>query len=464
MKARLLAAMWCVAAVSACGSSLKPLQPSLPPRPEPAPVAATPSPITPSVITPAPAPIPTTTVAPPADAPRVQQGDRGNENDLAVRVALATSQQSVQLASSGAWALYDRTGEHLLSTLAGGDQVSVEACGGMICAQGANGDRIPAISGPLVARAADESAILSYNGKRYRGELLVATQGGGIVVINRLSIESYLRGVVPLEIGSDRTMGEEAAVEAQAIAARSYAYKRLDESRVYDVTATVMDQVYGGMDAERTISDTAIQATRDMVLMYDGKVVDAPYHSTSGGVTAAASEVWNTTDEPYLASVSDRIPGSDHYYDELSPRFHWTRTFDEPALEAALNKYLPKYTNVPSGGIGRIRDIHETGRTPSGRIAGVTIVADRGSFTVLRNNVRFVLRTSAGDLLPSTLFTIQAMTDGDGYVQRVTIQGSGSGHGVGMDQWGAIGRARAGQDCLTILRTYYPGTTVGRII
>ena len=463
MRGRPLAAALIVVGISACSAGIKPLPPLPAPVPVSAPAPST-APAPPVSSTPTTPPVPTVTVAPPSDAQRIKEGEGDVANDLAVRVALSTEQRTVQLASSGAWSLFDRTGEHPLANFSASDRASATLCGGMICVEGNTDIKIPPIAGPLVVRPASENAVLSYNGRHYRGELLVAIGNSGLLVINRLSMESYLRGVVPLEIGTDRTFGEEAAVEAQAIAARTYVYKRLDDNKPYDVTATVMDQVYGGMDAERAVSDSAVEATQAMILMYNGQVADAPYHANSGGTTAAASEVWNSDDEPYLTSVSDRIPGTDHYYDEQSPKFRWTRAYDAPALEAVLNRYLPKYANVPSGGIGRIRDIHETGRTPSGRVSGVMIETDRGSFTVLRNNVRFVLRSAGGDILPSTLFDLQPTTDGDGYLQRLTIQGSGNGHGVGMDQWGAIGRARAGQDCLTILRTYYPGTTVGRII
>jgi stage II sporulation protein D len=345
-----------------------------------------------------------------------------------------------------------------------GDVWTVEQHDGMLRAVRDNGSPTASIRGPLVARPMDDHAILSYNGKRYRGELLVLSTDTGMIVVNRLSVESYLRGVVPLEIGTDRTTLEEAAVAAQAVAARSYTYTRMDDRRPYDLTATSIDQVYGGVDAERAVSDAGIAATRDLVLFYQGKVVNAPYHSNSGGTTAAASEVWRTNDEPYLISVSDRIPGSDHFYCEQSPKFRWTRTYDAATLSAVLDRYLRRYSSAPSGSLGPVRSVKETGRTQSGRIAGLIFQTDRGQFTVRGNDVRFVLRTLGGEILPSTMFSAQVVSDGSGYLSQLILSGTGNGHGVGMDQWGAIARARAGQDYYTILRTYYPGTTVGRII
>ncbi|MEO8946708.1 MAG: SpoIID/LytB domain-containing protein [Gemmatimonadaceae bacterium] len=382
-------------------------------------------------------------------------------NDDMVRIAVALGRGSVRISATGAVGVYDSPSGKLVATLRGGDSFTAVMRDGLIVSSGSS---INPTRGPLIARPAEAGAFVSFGGHRYRGEIGVAASGEALSVINRVAVEDYLRGVVPLEIGTDRTSIESAAVEAQAIAARSFTYTRMDDSRPYDMVATVTDQVYGGVDAERPLSDAAVAATHNMVMMYDGKVINAPYHANSGGATAAASEVWRSADEPYLVSVSDRIPGTDHYYGEDAPRFHWTRTIDANALASLLDRYLPQYSLARRGDIGTLRQITETGRTASGRVAGLVFVTDRGSFTVRGNDVRFVLRATGGDILPSTLFTFDQTTDRVGRLVRLVINGSGNGHGVGMDQWGAIARARAGQDALTILRTYYPGTTIGRVI
>jgi stage II sporulation protein D len=400
--------------------------------------------------------------AAPQNAVRATGTVSRDDNDQTVRIALALSRRSARINATGAWNVYDGAGDKLLARLRAGDSFTVEARGEMLVVRGS---AVPSVRGPLIARPAEPGSLVGFDGHRYRGELAISSSGGGVSVINHLGVEDYLRGVVPLEIGTDRTLVESAAVEAQAIAARSFTYTRMDDSRPYDMLATVTDQVYGGADAERPLSDAAISATRNMVMMYSGKVINAPYHSNSGGVTAAASEVWHSGDVPYLVSVSDRIPGTDHYYGEDSPRFRWTRTLDAQALATLLDRYLPQYSSsAQRGRIGTLRKITETGRTQSGRVAGLTFETDRGSYTVRGNDVRFILRSDGGDILPSTLFTFDQTTDRDGRVTQLTIHGSGNGHGVGMDQWGAIARARAGQDVMTILHTYYPGTTIGRVI
>ena len=93
----------------------------------------------------------------------------------------------------------------------------------------------------------------------------------------------------------------------------------------------------------------------------------------------------------------------------------------------------------------------------------VSIQTDRGNYVVRGNDVRFVLRTPSGGLLGSTYFTAETTTGSNGEIANLVIRGGGNGHGIGMCQWGAIGRARAGQDYKTILTTYYQGTTVSRV-
>ncbi|HJQ53900.1 MAG TPA: SpoIID/LytB domain-containing protein, partial [Gemmatimonadaceae bacterium] len=293
--------------------------------------------------------------------------------------------------------------------------------------------------------------------------LEISQTDSGFLVVNKLPMDDYLRGVVPLEIGN-RTAAEMAAVEAQAVAARTYAYKHLNPARAFDMYATVQDQVYGGVDAEKPLSDSAIRTTADVIVLYNGQPITTPYHSTCGGSTAGVSEVWyDQPDEPYLRPVSDKIPGSDRYYCDASPRFAWTQSYDAVGLRAVLEKYLASYTNAPKSGLGRVTDVREAGRTPSGRLAALAVQTEAGTYTLRGNDIRFVLRDPKGAILNSTLIGVTEEKNDGGAVSSLTINGRGYGHGIGMCQWGAIGRARAGQNFRTILETYYPGTTLGRI-
>jgi stage II sporulation protein D len=102
--------------------------------------------------------------------------------------------------------------------------------------------------------------------------------------------------------------------------------------------------------------------------------------------------------------------------------------------------------------LGRILGFRVEGRTASDRVASVSIQTERGNYVVRGNDVRFVLRSPTGGLLPSTYFTAETTSDASG-ISQLVIKGGGNGHGIGMCQWGAIGRARAGQDYKTILPT-----------
>ena len=381
-----------------------------------------------------------------------------------IRVALSSGVPAVELGATGDWRLVDQDGGGVLLRASSSDVWRMEPRGPSVHAVRA-GVVTPARSGPLVARPEQIRDFMIVNGKRYRGEVVLIARDDGLLVTNRLHVEDYLRGVVPLEIGR-RVEGEEAAVAAQAVAARSYAYVRLGggEARPYDLVATVQDQVYGGADAEIPIADAAVWATRGLVLTYGGRPVNAPYHSTCGGSTAEVSEVWyRSRNEPYLRRVSDRIGGSDRFYCDPSPRFRWSKTLDRSVLTSALERYLAQYVSVPGGRVGVPRGVEVDGKTPSGRVAALAVRTDRGRFLLRGNDVRFVMRVPNGEILNSTYFSVRTERDAAGRLARATFEGGGYGHGIGMCQWGAIGRARAGLDFRSILSTYYPGTSLAAV-
>jgi stage II sporulation protein D len=380
-----------------------------------------------------------------------------------VRIALSSGVPAVDISATGDWRLVDQDAGVLLR-VSSQDVWRMEARGPSVHAARA-GITTPARQGSLIARPERSHDFMTVNGKRYRGEIVLTAREDGLLIANRLHVEDYLRGVVPLEIGR-RIAGEEAAVAAQAVAARSYAYVRMTggAARPYDLVATVQDQVYGGADAETPIADAAVWATRGLVLTYGGRFVNAPYHSTCGGSTAEVSEVWyRSRDEPYLRRVSDRIGGSDRFYCDPSPRFRWTKTLERSALATALDRYLAQYVSVPGGRVGAPRGLEVDAKTPSGRVAALAVRTDRGRFLVRGNDVRFVMRVPNGEILNSTYFSVRTERDASGRLARATFEGGGYGHGIGMCQWGAIGRARAGYDFRDILSTYYPGTSVAAV-
>ena len=300
----------------------------------------------------------------------------------------------------------------------------------------------------------ETSGLATWKGRRYRGDVDLVPDGGTLAVINRLDLEEYLRGVLPGEIGS-RDPRDRAALQAQAVAARSYAAARMGERRpLYDVTATVSDQVYGGQAVERLETDDAVRDTHGLVLTWGDRIITAPYHSHGGEVTAAPDEVfWKRGAEPFLRPVNDRTASGGCFCDASGHR-GWERrfTFDE------LRVLLAQHGREAGVSVeGDVRGVRVAARGPSGRVTALEIEAGTGRAILRGNDIRFVLRRDAA-ILPSTSFQLEVLGS------LVVLRGVGNGHGVGMSQWGAIGRARAGQDARTILSAYYPGTRLSPLL
>jgi stage II sporulation protein D len=316
------------------------------------------------------------------------------------------------------------------------------------------------LASPVMVRAAD-GGVVELRGVPYRGAILVQNAGRrGLTFVNRVDMESYLLGVVPREIGDvDATAYE--AMKAQAVAARTYAARNMGRRTElgFDVYATTADQVYGGAPAERDIVSRAVLETAGEILTWGGRPIDAYYHSTCAGRTAAIDEVWNVGPVPYLVSVEDVDPRTGAAWDRASSRFTWTERWTHDQLVAILNRTLAD--SLRGRRIGRIEDMDVVSRTASGRVRAMRIDTDAGTFTVGRDRVRWILTPARGGILNSSKFDVRLDRSG-GDVVSVVAEGGGWGHGIGMCQVGAIGRARAGQDYRTILGAYYPGTRLER--
>ena len=376
-----------------------------------------------------------------------------------IRVALIVPQPQISATREFSWLQAD--GRTLLARARRGEQWRVEVQGQQVRA--VRPDGVPTAWMRSVIAQLHDDGFLTVNGKRYRGTLTVSAPDGGLSVVNHLALDDYLRSVVATEMGS-RPRSDSAALQAQAVAARSFAYVKLNSRGGFDVRASVNDQAYGGVDAENAGANAAVDATAGLMIRYQGRVANVFYHSTCGGSTAEPPEVWRTGGQPYLQAVSDRIPGTSRYYCEQAPRFRWSRSWDAAELNEVVAQYLKSYsqTAVPAGGPGAVRHVAASGKTKSGRTAAADIETDRGAYVVRGDDIRYVLRSS-GEMLPSTYFSVDPEYGQDGILSKLTVRGQGYGHGVGMCQWGALGRARAGQSFRQILATYYPGTTVGPI-
>lgn len=301
-------------------------------------------------------------------------------------------------------------------------------------------------------------------GRRYRGELVIQRGTAGVTVVNRTALEAYLFGVVALELGF-RNPTDREAVRAQAVAARTFA-TRFKGRRIalgFDVYPTDADQVYGGADFEFPEVSEAVQATTGEILTWQGQPIQALFHSTCGWSTEAAGQVFQNREQvPYLRAVSDRFGGGDRdYYCAISPKFRWREEWDADGLTAILSRTLPAILGG-SVTVGRVTDIRAGRLTPTGRVAELVVTTTSGEYRVGNGRIREALRPTFDRQLLSSMFQLH-VDKADGRLTRVVAAGAGFGHGVGMCQFGAVGRARAGQDYRRILATYYNGTTLEKI-
>ena len=264
------------------------------------------------------------------------------------------------------------------------------------------------------------------------GLIHLVRRGKGILVINRVDVEEYVKGVVPAEVSS--TWHPE-MLKAQAVAARTYVLyqQMLSATRDYDVASTVQDQVYRGKQGIDAGILRAVEDTRGLVVTYDGAPIYAAFSSTAAGLTEDAMNVWSK-DYPYLKGVE--CP-----FDLMSPFYQWKSSFTVDTLEQNLRQQ-----GFP---VGTIATMTPLSFSRGGRIAKLRVLHSGGEL-VLRGEE---LRKAVGyTIIPSTQFSIESIG------RDVVLSGFGAGHAVGMCQWGAKELAELGYPFSTILLYYYPGT------
>lgn len=390
---------------------------------------------------PVPSPAPPGSAALPAAEPTVRVGVQ-----VEVQSARLSSDRELQLlAPAGGTIRRARPGETITVTADAAGRLRID------------GERVPGDATLLTARS--RGGAVRVNDRSYRGEIVVqSTAPGALTVVNRVEMEDYLLGVVPREIGR---VGPERyeAVKAQAVAARTYAVRYLGrrESLGFDVFATVQDQVYGGVEDEYNLVTRAVRETAGEILVHGGRPIEAYYHSTCAGHTAAIDEVWNSPPIAYLQAVRDVDPRTGQAYDHFSSRFRWTQRWSADELNQILSRTLADSVRPGMSGVGRVRDIQLLERTPSGRIGRMRITTTTGDFVVGGDRIRWIFLTPSGAILNSARFEIDIERGSNGDPVAFVATGGGWGHGIGMCQVGAMGRAEAGQNYRTILQTYYPG-------
>jgi stage II sporulation protein D len=380
--------------------------------------------------------------------------------DVEVRIGLSVGAGSATIGGGGLVAVNEPDGSRI-AVIPRGERWRVTVVGQGLVLTSPNGWISPQLDAFTLA-ATDPRAPLWVNGKAYRGVGEIIRDRTGLTVVNRLGLESYLLGVVSAEMGR-RSPVEQAALRAQAVVSRTYALKNLRRWRTegFDLYGTVADQAYGGVAAETAEGRAAVSETRGRVLTYRGALIEAFYFSTCGGRTAEGYEVFRSAVRPYLRSVSD-LDESGTAYCSISPRYRWREEWNGEALRATLQRHLSPLPSTGGAPIGTVTDVRITQRSASGRVEQLSIALGGSEVRVDgHTRIRQVFSTPAGQLLRSTAFTLMATGAGRN-VTSLVIDGMGAGHGVGLCQWGAVGRARAGQDYQRILAAYYPGTRLER--
>jgi len=307
--------------------------------------------------------------------------------------------------------------------------------------------------------------------RRYGGELRITSKGDKLRVVNYLGLEKYLTSVVGGEMPKSWPLE---ALKAQAVAARTYVLNQLKANAEYDVGSTQSNQVYLGLEAETPKTYKAVNATRSLVIVHRGKLIDAVFHSSSGGRTENSASVWGK-EIPYLVGAKD--------FDQSSPAYTWTKRFTSSQLKQAFPE------------IGGVNTFRVLTKTDTQRVKKVIAYGPKGKSSFSGKELRQRLD------LKSTLITFKIVpansnqkksssylnlnqTDEDkskliyptpppffgeksapelpslnkNYI--LEVKGSGAGHGVGMSQWGANGMAKKGSSYRRIIYHYYKGVKI----
>ncbi|RME54497.1 MAG: SpoIID/LytB domain-containing protein [Deltaproteobacteria bacterium] len=345
-----------------------------------------------------------------------------------IRVLLEEDARRIVVSAPGGVAIRHRGSRKIVATSL--EPLVIRAHGGKISLTGIETARTLILT-PL-------RGFLSLDGRPYRGAFRIDRSDGGLRVINIVSLEDYLKGVVPEEIPATWNLE---ALKAQAVAARTYALYEMERRKhyAYHVRDTVDSQVYGGYAEEQRMTNRAVEETRGEILSYGGKPIIAYFHANSGGMTASARYVWGK-EFPYLQAKRDP-------YSEGTPVSHWEVVYQEPQLRHELQG--AGYT------LGRIEGITLRRRSPSGRYRTVEIHHTLGTLRLTSVEFR---RALGAQRFKSNYFRVYRK--GNLFV----FSGKGFGHGVGMSQWGAGRMARLGKSYREILHFYYEGATLDNMM
>ena len=305
----------------------------------------------------------------------------------------------------------------------------------------------------LIIKNNDDRGIW-YKNRRYAGELRVLLNDQKLQIINYLKLEKYLKSVVGSEMPKEFPL---AALQAQAIAARTYALKLLGKNEVFDIHSTQASQVYLGLEAETAKINRAVRSTSSLALFYENKLIEAVFHSSSGGRTENSGQVWKYQ-LPYLRSVID--------YDQNSTKYRWSKKISSSELDKIFSD------------IGGLNSIQIKKKSNSDRVLVITLYGPKGTKNISGKNLRKHLKLLSNKFDVNLKFNHINLDNKLNFDNKVAgnsalkplppiptdyfllVNGYGAGHGVGISQWGAKAMAERGANFSKILRHYYTGVQI----
>ncbi|MFW6149439.1 MAG: SpoIID/LytB domain-containing protein [Atribacterota bacterium] len=357
----------------------------------------------------------------------------------------------------------------------------------------------------------DNGGLIRVNNHKYRGEIEIVLENRLLNVINIIEMEKYLYGVLKKEISPE---WPQEVLRAQAVAARTFALSNMNKfiDRGYNICATTNSQAYGGVYHEHPATNKAVNDTNGIVLTFQGEPINAVYHSDSGGCTENSEDVWGGF-VPYLRSVPS------DYEEIVSPPNHqWSCSFTEQEILEKLAQHGYHFNVINNIVIGD--------KTEAGRVKSVDIIGDNNKkITIKANDFRLLmnptmirsslftieimgnrteeisresetldtpeqkkqleqekvddilreerdfsipelielLKRPKGEKIPKKENFSEVKKDSDTDEFLFTFKGFGSGHGVGLSQWGAYGMASEGYSYEDILKYYYQGIQLTKL-
>lgn len=413
-----------------------------------------------------------------------------------IRVGILSNQEKVLISADTNFVILNGETGRLLIHLVAGEKATIAVKEKIITI---NGKQVKAEKFSVSPVQFSGEDYIKVNEKQYRGNIDIHLTHGktGLTIVNTLPIEQYLYGVIAREMSPSWHLE---ALKAQAVAARTYALYNLNKHQGdnYDVCATTDCQVYSGRESEVPQVIKAVDDTSGQVIMSQGKVIPAYFHSSSGGYTENSENVWGTY-QPYLRGVVD--------YDQNSPQYKWEKKLTTNELKTAISKAGYTIGTIKAIELAPLtyKPISTPERGVSGRVKVIQFIGSNGSAQLTGEQLRKILG------LKSTLFDVSVMAPVEqdvefnitknigerdrkiveinlppireqGFItdkkelhrisgksnEIIVISGYGWGHGLGLSQWGAKAMADKGPQgdstyFKEILKHYYQGTTIKKV-